>query len=84
VIKLDPAKEGYDRTVIALQTTARATNKFSADVLDSVKVHQRTAVKEAQDRESPTLAEPIVSRFRLPQPAVESPVTGPPQNQSNQ
>jgi hypothetical protein len=66
VIKLDPSVERYDQKVIALQTTARAINKFSADVLDSVRVHQQTAVKEAQQRENPTLVPEVPARFRMP------------------
>lgn len=68
VIKLDPSTERYDQKVVALQTTARAMNKFSAEVLDSVKVHQRKAVAEAQQRENPTLVPEPVNRFRMPIP----------------
>jgi hypothetical protein len=66
VIKLDPGTERYDQRLTGLQTTARAMNKFTAEVLDSVKLHQRTAVVEAQQRETPTLVSDTVSRFRLP------------------
>jgi len=46
-------------------------NKFSAEVLDSVKLHQRTAVTEAQQREQgPQSVVPTANRFRLP---IESP-----------
>lgn len=51
-IKLDPTTERYAEKVVALQTTARAINKFSVEVLDSVKLHQRTAVMEAQAEEA--------------------------------
>ena len=78
VIRLDPGTERYDQRLTGLQTTARAMNKFSADVLDSVKVHQRSAVQEAQQKENP---QPVVdaakSRFRLP---IESPDKGQQQN----
>ena len=62
VIKLDPATDRYPDKVAALQTTARAMNKFSGEILDSVKVHQREAVKEAQLRENPA-ADPVTTRF---------------------
>jgi len=41
VIRLNPAVERYPEQLTGLQTTARAMNKFSAEVLDSVKLHQR-------------------------------------------
>jgi hypothetical protein len=74
VIKLDPGTERYDQRLTGLQTTARAMNKFSAEVLDSVKLHQRTAVKQAQERENPTVIDPVANRFRLP--IEKSPVEG--------
>jgi hypothetical protein len=68
VIKLNPSVERYPEQLTGLQTKARAMNIFSAEVLDSVKVHQRTAVKEAQERENPTLSPEPVNRFRMPMP----------------
>jgi hypothetical protein len=68
VIKLDPGTERYDQKLIGLQTTARAINKFSAEVLDSVKLHQRNAVQEAQQRENPTLVFEPLKRFQMPVP----------------
>lgn len=44
VIRLEPGSQGYQERLAGLQATARAMNKFSADVLDSVKVHQQNAV----------------------------------------
>lgn len=74
VIKLNPSVERYTEQLAGLQTTARAMNKFSAEVLDSVKLHQRKAVQEAQQQENPTLVPPPVSRFKMPMP--KSPVEG--------
>jgi hypothetical protein len=74
VIKLDPGTERYEQKLAGLQTTARAMNKFTAEVLDSVKVHQRVAVKQAQERENPQTAAPLGNRFQLP--IVKSPVEG--------
>lgn len=74
VIKLDPGTERYDQKLAGLQTMARAMNKFTAEVLDSVKVHQRTAVFEAQQRENPELVPAPVKRFQMP--IVKSPVEG--------
>ena len=68
VIKLDPGTERYDQRLTGLQTTARAMNKFSVEVLDSVKLHQRTAVQEAQQRENPALVPEPSKRFQLPMP----------------
>jgi hypothetical protein len=68
VIKLNPSVERYPAQLTGLQTTARAMNKFSAEVLDSVKLHQRTAVAEAQQRENPELVVPQKPRFQMPSP----------------
>jgi TRAP-type mannitol/chloroaromatic compound transport system substrate-binding protein len=80
VIKLKPTAERYAEVLAGLQTTAHAMNKFSAEVLDSVKVHQRAAVQEAQQRENPSLvvADPK-NRFQMPMP--KSPVEGTKSNQ---
>lgn len=77
VIKLKPTQERYSEVLTGLQTTAHAMNKFSAEVLDSVKVHQRHAVKEAQQRENPAATFEPPQRFRMP---IESPDKGTPQN----
>lgn len=68
VIKLKPTADRYLEQLGGLQTTARAMNKFTADVLDSVKLHQRTAVAEAQHRENPELVVPQKPRFQMPTP----------------
>ena len=69
VIKLDPASERYNERVIALQTNARAMNKFSAEVLDSVKLHQRRALKDANAIDNPE-AEVSTTRFQGFKPPV--------------
>jgi hypothetical protein len=74
VIKLNPGVERYPEQLTGLQTTARAMNKFTAEVLDSVKLHQRRAVLEAQQRENPTLAPEPAKRFQMP--IVKSPTEG--------
>jgi hypothetical protein len=66
VIKLDPTTERYPEVLAGLQTTARAMNKFSADVLDSVRVHQRKAVMAVQQQENPQLVPEPPKRFQLP------------------
>jgi TRAP-type mannitol/chloroaromatic compound transport system substrate-binding protein len=66
VIKLNPTVERYPEQLAGLQTTARAMNKFSSEVLDSVKVHQAKAVEEIQQREKPELAFASVNRFQMP------------------
>lgn len=67
VIKLNPTVERYPEQLTGLQTTARAMNKFSADVLDSVRVHQRKAVQAVQQQENPqTVVEGAKNRFQLP------------------
>jgi hypothetical protein len=67
VMKLNPSAERYPELLVGMQTTARAMHKFSAEVLDSVKLHQRTAVSEAQQRENPQpVLEGVKNRFRLP------------------
>lgn len=77
VIKIKPTQERYSEVLAGLQTTAHAMHKFSAEVLDSVKLHQRNAVKEAQQRENPTVAFEPPQRFRMP---IESPEKEPKQN----
>jgi TRAP-type mannitol/chloroaromatic compound transport system substrate-binding protein len=77
VIKLKPTQERYSEVLAGLQTTAHAMNKFSAEVLDSVKLHQRNAVLEAQQRESSTAVFEPPARFRMP---IESPAKEPKQN----
>jgi hypothetical protein len=75
VIRLDPTTDRYPEKVAALQMMARAMNKFSAEVLDSVKLHQRTAVAEAQQREHEQLGDiPTNTRFTgFQMPKVKSP-----------
>ena len=75
VIKLDPTSPRYSEVVVGLQTTARATNKFSAEVLDSVKLHQKRALQDAHAIENPEVVEQRTTRFtgfRMPTaPAVQ-------------
>lgn len=66
VIKLNPRVERYPEQLAGLQTTARAMNKFSADVLDSVRVHQRKAFQAVQQQENPQLVVAAPKRFQLP------------------
>lgn len=77
VIKLKPTQERYSEVLTGLQTTAHAMNRFSADVLDSVKVQQRSAVQEAQQRENPAVSFEPPQRFRM---SIESPDKGTTQN----
>lgn len=64
VVRLDPTAERYQERLAGLQTTARAMNKFSAEVLDSVKVHKDRAVSEAQKNENPEKEEKSTTRFQ--------------------
>jgi len=67
VIKLNPTVERYPEQLAGLQTTARAMHKFSADVLDSVRVHQRKAVDVIQKQENPqSVVEGVKNRFQMP------------------
>jgi len=68
VIRLDPGTERYEQKLTGLQTKARAMNLFTAEVLDSVKVHHDSAIKDAKERENPTLTPEPVNRFRMPMP----------------
>lgn len=73
VIKLDPSTDRYNDKVAALQMTARAINKFSTDVLDSVKVHQTKAFQEMSDLENKKTAvaegtDLRFSGFQMPRP----------------
>lgn len=65
VVRLDPTSERYQEKLAGLQTTARSMNKFSAEVLDSVKVHKDRAVSEAQEKENPGAdADKATKRFQ--------------------
>jgi len=76
VVKLDLTAERYQERLAGLQTTARAMNKFSAEVLDSVKVHKDQAVRAAQEKENPdAVVEKSTTRFKgfkPPQPKTPS------------
>lgn len=77
VIKLDPQTDRYSERIAALQMTARAINKFSADVLDSVRVHQQTALQEVQKSDPVNVAPESDLRFtgfKMPRP--QSPTEG--------
>lgn len=80
VIKLDPTVDRYPEKVAALQTTARAMNKFSGDVLDSIKIHQRSAIDEARQRDESNIemekSHTRFTGFRMPEVKKESPVEG--------
>jgi hypothetical protein len=79
-IKLDPSSERYPEKVVALQTTARAINKFTRELLDSVKVHNQTAITEVRDYEAAERGEEKTpnTRFRGFKPPVpkKSPTEG--------
>ena|SRR5271157_29014 len=78
VIKLDPTAERYSEKVQGLQIAARSMNKFSAEVLDSVKLHQRRAVQEANGRLGSAPEEKRTTRFAgfRPPTVPQSPVEG--------
>lgn len=63
VIKLDPQAERYNEKLAGLQTTARAMNKFSTEVLDSIKVHNRRALEETERQNSPAKTVEKGTRF---------------------
>jgi len=65
-IKLSPTVDRYPEQLVGLQTTARAMNLFSSQILDSVRVHQRNTVTEVQQRDNPTPVPETAKRFRLP------------------
>jgi hypothetical protein len=74
VIKLDPTTERYPERVVGLQTTARAMNKFSTEVLDSVKLHQRRALQDAVAIETPEVNTNRFTGFKAPvAPVPQSP-----------
>lgn len=63
VIKLDPITARYNEVLAGLQTTARAMNKFSTEVLDSVKVHNRRAMEESERKSNPAKVVEKGTRF---------------------
>ncbi len=77
VIKLDPTTERYQEKLVAMQSMARSINKFSTDVLDSVKVHQRSAVKEAEQEQNPAAQVGKGTRFQGFKPPTPKLVKGP-------
>jgi hypothetical protein len=80
VIKLDPSTDRYEQKLAGLQTKARAMNIFSAEVLDSVKLHEQKAMKEVKERENPSLAYEPTNRFCMPMPMPKSPAEGQQEN----
>lgn len=72
VVKVKPGTPNREQVIADLQSVAYATNKFAADVLDSVKVHQRKAVEEAKRKEEPAQQkgeQPLhFSGFKMPIP----------------
>jgi hypothetical protein len=70
VVKLDPTAERYNEKLVAMQTMTRAIHKFSADVLDSVKVHQTNAVKEADEKQNPVAKGTRFQGFKPPTPVL--------------
>lgn len=65
VIRLDPKTERFHEVVGSLQMTARAINKFTAEVVDSVKVHLGVALKEAKAKEPSSQAEETTADIRF-------------------
>lgn len=71
VIKLDPTLPRYPEILVGLQTSARAMNQFSADILDSMKVHYDSATREANAQQNGT-PDPLdglrFKGFKMPSP----------------
>lgn len=82
VIKLEPGSERYQERLTGLQSTARAMNKFSAELLDSVKVHQRNVVRQVNEGEKPAERSTRFKGFVPPTPVKQSPPEGEQSNQS--
>lgn len=77
VIKLDPTAPRYNEQVIGLQTTARAMNKFSAEVLDSVKLRVSQALKAESQSDEDVKPTTRFKGFVAPtKPVVQSPTEG--------
>jgi TRAP-type mannitol/chloroaromatic compound transport system substrate-binding protein len=81
VIKLDPTTERYPEVLMGLQTMARAMNKFSADVLESVRTIQVDVHKQLKAEDKPEEKEGVVSKrfsgFKMPVPVEpKSPTEG--------
>lgn len=69
VVKVKPGTPNRAQIIDELQSVSFATNSFATQVLDSVKLHQRKAVQEAQRREKPAEEQPEQTpRFRMPIP----------------
>lgn len=78
VIKVDPTIPRYPEVLTGLQTTARAINMFSSDILASMKAHFDVSVKESKEREGDD-SEKIIGRFqgfRMPDTNPKSPAEG--------
>jgi hypothetical protein len=78
VIKLPNTVERYPEVLVGLQTTARAMNKFSNDVLDSVRVHISTASQQVKEDQKPDERAIRFKGFGPPQPQSEkqNPIEG--------
>ncbi|VVB52049.1 Uncharacterised protein [uncultured archaeon] len=64
-IRLDPVEEGYERKVAALQAHARTLNKFSNDLIQSVKAHRKIAMDRLKEQENPSLVYEPPKRFQM-------------------
>lgn len=82
VIKLEPGSERYQERLAGLQSTARAMNKFSAELLDSVKVHKRNVVQRVTSEQNPEEQPTRFKGFKPPAPEKQSPPEGEQSNQS--
>lgn len=59
VLKQDPAEQGADKRIIALQLRARERNEFSLLVLGSVEWHAKTLATQQQEAEEKPVDNPI-------------------------
>lgn len=62
VLKQDPAEEGTDRKILALQLKARERNEFSLLILGSVQWHIQAAQQQQQDIEAKPQQNPILGK----------------------
>ena len=62
VIKVDPKEPNYDAVLKSMQQEARATHRFSANLLKSIELHkQATAIQKAQEELTGKPKEPKVA-----------------------
>lgn len=64
LIKLDPADDGYDQRVKALQSQARERNQFCLLILESIQWHKKVTEVAIEEKEVKPESNPILKGLK--------------------